>query len=94
MTLNTILRRSLCALGAAAALGLGVASPANARFEPGDPIGSSAAVPAPRPSTIVYVDDNALEVLQVGGGVLAGLALAGAGWAMASRRHGASPHLA
>ena len=32
------------------------------------------------------IDDNAIEVLQLGAGILAGVALAGAGMAVASRR--------
>jgi hypothetical protein len=37
------------------------------------------------------IDDNAVEYVQLGGGVLAGIALAGAGMAMASRRSHAHP---
>jgi hypothetical protein len=40
---------------------------------------------------VLRVDDNAVEVLQLGGGLLAGIALAGAGMAAASRR-GHAPH--
>jgi hypothetical protein len=36
---------------------------------------------------VVRVDDNALEYLQIGGGLLAGMALAGAGAALVSRRN-------
>lgn len=90
MTLNTTLRRSLCAVGAAAALGLSVAGPASARVDPGEPVGSNRPAPPPRPPT--FIDDNAIEWVQVGGGVLAGLALAGAGAALGSRRHHASAH--
>ena len=86
---NTV-RRGLCTLGAAAALGLGFAGPAGAVVRP-DPIGKSD-VTTPPPSTRVFLDDNAIEWIQVGGGVLAGIALAGAGAALGSRRHHASPH--
>lgn len=83
-TRTSTLRRGFCALGAAAALGLGLAGPANAVVLP-DPIGSG--VPPKGPFAIeVPIDDNALELLQVGGGILAGLALAGAGMAVATRR--------
>lgn len=86
---TSTIRRGACALGAAAALGLTLAGPANARPEPGEPVPTVVITDPPPPEPR---DDNALELLQVGGGVLAGLALAGAGWAMASRRHHASPH--
>jgi hypothetical protein len=43
-------------------------------------------VVGPRGTTIV-VDDDALELLQISAGILAGLALAGAGAAMVSRRN-------
>jgi hypothetical protein len=85
---NTV-RRGLCTFGAAAALGLGFAGPASAVVLP-DPIGRSEVAPPSGPT--VFFDDNALEWVQVGGGVLAGIALAGAGAALASRRHHASPH--
>jgi hypothetical protein len=91
MNANSTLRRTICTLGAAATLGLVLAGPASARPEPGDPVGSSGTA-TPGPAIIrVPVDDNALELVQLGGGVLAGLALAGAGRAMASRRQHAHP---
>ena len=44
-------------------------------------------------SQVVRVDDNAVEYLQLGAGVLAGIGLAGAGLAAASRRsHGHLAH--
>jgi hypothetical protein len=44
-------------------------------------------------SQVVRVDDNAVEVLQLGAGLLAGFALAGAGAAAFSRRsHGQMAH--
>ena len=42
---------------------------------------------------VLRFDDNALEYVQLGAGVLAGIALTGAGMAAASRR-GHAPHLA
>lgn len=92
MTLNTTLRRSLCAAGAAAALGLSVAGPASARFEPGEPVGTPRSGTTVTRTIGVPIDDNALELVQLGGGVLAGIALAGAGMALASRRHHAGAH--
>jgi hypothetical protein len=51
------------------------------------------ATPAYRPITrIVRVDDNEMEVLQLAAGVLAGIALAGTGAAVASRRTHAQAH--
>ncbi|AXG14625.1 hypothetical protein [Intrasporangium calvum] len=86
------LRRTCCALGAAATLGLALAAPASAVVLP-DPIGSGLPPEQPSPGGVITVaiDDNALELLQVGGGLLAGLALAGAGVALASRRHHSDP---
>ena len=46
---------------------------------------------APIPPVIVFIDDDALELLLVGAGLLAGLSLAGAGAAMVSRRHHRDP---
>ena len=91
-TRTTTVRRGLCVLGAAATLGLALAGPATARPEPGEPVGSCTEAVQPAPRTLsVPVDDNALELFQVGGGVLAGLALAGAGAAVVSRRHHIDP---
>ncbi len=53
--------------------------------------GSTGSIPR---SQVVRVDDNAVEYLQLGAGVLAGLGLGGAGMAVASRRrhaHAALP---
>lgn len=88
-TRTSAVRRGFCAVGAAAALGLGIAGPADARPEPGEPVPTVVITDPPPPGPR---DDSALEWVQVGGGVLAGLALAGAGWAMASRRQHAGPH--
>jgi ABC-type sugar transport system substrate-binding protein len=85
-TRTSTVRRGFCALGAAATLGLALAGPAAARPEPGEPV-------SPKPIILVHkVDDNAFELFQVGGGILAGLALAGAGRAVASRRDHAGLH--
>lgn len=84
---TSTLRRGLCAVGAAATLGLVLAGPAAARPEPGEPAPTVVTETLPPPP----VDDNALDLLQVGGGILAGLALAGAGMAVASRRRHAAP---
>jgi hypothetical protein len=51
------------------------------------------APPVAGPSNYRFVDDNAIEVLQLGAGILAGAALAGAGAAAFSRRsHGQMAH--
>ena len=56
-------------------------------YEGGTPAGGGSSV------TFRPIDDNAIEVLQLGAGILAGVALAGAGMAMASRRtHGHAAH--
>jgi hypothetical protein len=58
-----------------------------------NPPASDSSITTPGPVT-VRIDDNAVEVLQLGAGVLAGVALAGAGLAVASRRshrHAAQP---
>ena len=45
------------------------------------------------PGQVIRIDDNAVEVLQLGAGLLAGIALAGAGAAAFSRRsHGHLAH--
>lgn len=80
---NTV-RRGFCALGAAAVLGLGFAGQADARPEPGEPVPTTLVNPPPPPPE---PDGGGIELVQLGGGILAGLALAGAGAAVASRRH-------
>ena len=98
------LRRAAAIGGATGLIALSMAAPASARQDPGtgsvreqhcttDCYPGPAApggVSNPFPST----DDSAIEVLQLGAGLLAGLALAGAGVAIASRRnhaHAAHP---
>jgi hypothetical protein len=51
--------------------------------------------PSPEPASpvVLRVDDNAIEVVQLGAGLLAGVALAGVGVAVSSRRtHGQLAH--
>ena len=103
MSHTTSIRRALTVAGATGILAFSVAGPASARPDPGNgaqsewscqkdcyPGGSTpSGISAPGP-----LDDNALEVFQLGAGVLAGLALAGAGAAVISRRnhaHAAHP---
>ncbi|WP_345201116.1 hypothetical protein [Fodinibacter luteus] len=81
-------------LAATALAGLLLAAPAQAIPDPGTggrdfPPGTFG--PAPKGTTIV-VDDDAVEYLQIGAGLIAGVALAGAGAAMVSRRHHRDPH--
>lgn len=94
MTNRTTLRRGIYTLAAAATLGLALAGPASARPEPGEPVVSSSSRPPIIKTVEVPVDNDDFEPVQVGGGVLAGLALAGAGAALASRRRHEMPHFA
>ncbi|KGN33946.1 hypothetical protein N802_07390 [Knoellia sinensis KCTC 19936] len=74
------------------------AGAASSQSRPDGSILQNSAPKADSPATKVpgtaalTVDDNAIEVLQVGAGVLAGLALGGAGIAVASRRHRHAAH--
>jgi len=91
MSHSTSARRTASAFAASALVALVVAAPAAARQDPGTGgVDQVAAVPASAPP-IIEVDDDAVEMLQIGAGLLAGLALAGAGAAMVSRRHHRDP---
>ena len=86
-------RRTGSALGACALTALVLAAPAAAQPDPGTggrDFAPASSVTVPQGPTIV-VDDDAVELLQVGAGILAGLALAGAGAALVSRRHHRDP---
>jgi hypothetical protein len=94
MNSNSTFRRSSAAVGAAGILALTLAGPASARVDPGAgelPRCTSACFEGGTTETpitqVLRVDDNAVDFLQLGGGVLAGIALAGAGMAVASRRN-------
>ena len=80
-------------VAATALAGILLASPAEVRPDPGtggkDPV---VVAPAPAPGPGGTFDDDAVEYLQLGAGLLAGIALAGAGAAMVSRRHHRDPH--
>ena len=102
MSHTTPIRRALTVAGATGILAFSVAGPASARPDPGNGSQSEWSCQSscyeggttPSGVTTVTIDDNALEMLQLGGGVLAGLALAGAGAAVISRRshsHAAHP---
>lgn len=100
MSHTTSIRRALTVAGATGILAFSVAAPASARPDPGNGAQSEWSCQTDcypggtTPGPTITVDDNALELLQLGGGVLAGLALAGAGVALASRRthtHAAHP---
>lgn len=102
MSHTTSLRRALTVAGATGILAFSVAGPASARPDPGNGSqqewscrtdcyvgGTDAGL-----TNTITLDDNALEVFQLGAGVLAGVALAGAGVAVVSRRsrrHAAHP---
>lgn len=84
-------RRTGSALGACALTALVLAAPAAAVPDPGTggrDFAPRSAVSGPPTTTTptIVVDDDAVELLQVGAGILAGIALAGAGAAMVSRR--------
>ncbi|HEY7722340.1 MAG TPA: hypothetical protein VIB11_10920 [Pedococcus sp.] len=92
----TTIRRGAAAAGATGLIALSLAGPAAARPDPGT--GGPHEWPAwsqpyqggqgsASTTAFVAVDDNAVELLQLGAGLLAGVALAGAGMAVASRRH-------
>lgn len=101
MSRTTTLRRVPAVVGAAGLIVLSMAGPAGARPDPGS--GSprdwhcsascyqgGGTVPDAGVSdvrTVLRVDDTGVQVLQLGAGVLAGLAMAGAGAALVSRRH-------
>jgi hypothetical protein len=96
MSHTTSIRRSAGLLGASGLIALSMAAPASAREVPGNGDwadqhcstncyeGGTTGVGRGTPS--ISIDDNGVEVLQLGAGLLAGLALAGAGAAAFSRR--------
>jgi hypothetical protein len=102
MSNTTSIRRAASIVGATGLIALSMAGPASARQDPSNGevhrctsgcYESGTSGDSPRTITI-SVDDNAFEVLQLGAGLLAGVALAGAGMAVASRRghaHAAHP---
>ena len=100
MSATSTFRRSAAAVGAAGILALSLAGPASARPDPSTgelprcSVGCFEGGTTSGGLATITVDDNAFEVLQLGAGVLAGIALAGAGMAVASRRshaHAAHP---
>ena len=103
MSHTTSIRRSASILGATGLIALSIAGPASARQVPGNgdwadqhcsvncyegPSGSGGGATIPTTT----IDDNGVEVLQLGAGLLAGLALAGAGAAAFSRRTHSHSH--
>ena len=96
MSRNTAFRRGAAAIGASGLIALSLAGPAAARPDPGTGElheQSSVGVvdqPTLTPVTqVIRIDDDALELLQLGAGAAAGLALGGAGMLLVSRRaHG------
>ncbi len=96
MSRNTAFRRGAAAIGASGLIALSLAGPAAARPDPGtgDLHQQSPAIvvdsPTVTPMTqVLKIDDNAVEYLQLGAGVAAGLAFGGAGMLLVSRRaHG------
>jgi hypothetical protein len=102
MSHTTSIRRSASILGATGLIALSMAGPASAREVPGNGDWADqhcsvscyeGPTPAGSPTQVIRIDDNAIEVLQLGAGILAGFALAGAGAAAFSRRsHGHLAH--
>ena len=102
MSHTTSIRRSASILGATGLIALSLAGPASAREVPGngdwaEQHCSTSCYQGPAPAgastQVIRIDDNAIEVLQLGAGLLAGIALAGAGAAALSRRsHGHLAH--
>ena len=103
MSNTTSIRRAASIAGATGLIALSMAGPASARPNPGNggPEDSHCTTSCfeggttQGPSTAGFTppDGGGFEVLQLGAGILAGLALAGAGMAVASRRtHGHAPH--
>ena len=105
MSRYSTFRRAAAAAGATALVALSLAGPAAARPDPGTGElahctsgcfeGGTAPIPNPVTAPItarVTASDHGVEYVQLGVGVLAGIALAGAGAAAATRRSHA--HLA
>jgi hypothetical protein len=102
MSHTTSIRRSASILGATGLIALSMAGPAGARELPGNgdwadqhcSVGCYGGPAGTGSSTrVTRIDDNAIEVMQLGAGLLAGVALAGAGAAALSRRsHGHLAH--
>ncbi len=99
MSRNTTIRRGSAAIGASGLIALSLAGPAAARTDPGTgelhEQSSATRVDTPTVTPVIQVlriDDNAVEYLQLGAGVAAGLTLGGAGMVLVSRRaHGRTP---
>lgn len=93
------LRRGAAVVGATGLIALSLAGPAAARPDPstggiheGTAGNSAIAGPESTPSMqVLRIDDNALEYLQLGAGMAAGLALGGAAMVLVSRRHSPLP---
>lgn len=93
MSRNTAFRRGAAVIGASGLIALSLAGPAAARPDPGTgelhERSSATVVDVPtvtRVTQVLRIDDNAVEYLQLGAGVAAGLALGGAGMLLVSRR--------
>jgi hypothetical protein len=100
------IRRTAAVAGTAGIIALTMAAPASARPDPGNGSqsewschslcyeGGTEGSSGGLGPNVITTDDNAIELLQLGAGVLGGIALAGAGVAVASRRsraHAAHP---
>jgi hypothetical protein len=99
MSTNTSARRIAAAAGATGLIALCLAAPASARTDPGTgglheqyPAVGGTEPAATAPITrVLRIDDDAVEVLQLGAGAAAGLALGGAGMVLIMRRSHSHP---
>ena len=93
MSTRSALRTSGVVVATALA-GILIAAPAQARVDPGtgpnDRVAPHTTPPLP-PGPPATADDDAVEYLQLGAGLLAGLSIAGAAAAVASRRQHRDP---
>jgi len=105
MSRFTTFHRAAATVGASGLIALSLAGPAAARPDPGTGsqqefrctnscFSGGDTQQQPRPITVPRLDESGVEYVQLGAGLVAGLALAGAGVAFASRRSHAHAHAA
>ena len=103
MSNTTSIRRAASIAGATGLVALSMAGPASARPNPGNggpedwhcttSCYEGGTTGGPSVAGFAPLDGGGVEVLQLGAGILAGIALAGAGMAAVSRRnHGHAAH--
>lgn len=103
MSHRTSIRRTAAIVGTSGIIALSMAAPASARQDPGTgnqqewscrSLCYEGGTPGSNVTSSLTADDGTIEVVQLGAGVLAGVALAGAGLAVATRRRHAHAHAA